>query len=155
MYTKIIEVDGLEMVQRPPASCVLAFSPTGNVLLCEQNRGTFGKILEVPAGKVEVGEEPHEAALRELEEETGYVGDNTEHLISYYPSVGYTTEEIHCYFVKTIGRHEQRLDEGEKIEVVQLPLYKIEEMIENGHIKDSKTIMCVKAFREKEKMLDV
>lgn len=146
--TKIIKCNGKEMIQRVPASAILALE--GNdVILVEQDRGTFGKVLEVPAGKVEQGEDPLETALRELEEETGYRGLECDKLISYYPSVGYTTEEIHCYFTTKLVKGHQRLDDGERVRVVTIPLAELEEMISNGEIKDSKTIMCVLAYKQK------
>jgi len=100
----------------------------------------------VPAGKVEQGEDPHDAALRELEEETGYRGLECDKLISYYPSVGYTTEEIHCYVTKKLTLGEQRLDDGEKVNIKLIPFRQLVEMINTGEIKDSKTIMCVLTY---------
>lgn len=148
--TKIIEVEGKEMIERVPASAILAFDEIGNVIMVRQNRGSFGTILEVPAGKVDKGEDPLKTARRELEEETGYTSKQIIPLISYYPSVGYTTEQINCYVALDIRKlGDQRLDDGEKIDVVKLSFHSVVDMIKSGEIKDSKTIMCIFAWREK------
>lgn len=144
--TKVIEVNGKQMIERVPASAILAIDNNNNVIMVEQDRGSFGKMLEVPAGKVEQGEDPFETALRELEEETGYRGLNCTKLISYYPSVGYTTEEIHCYITNKLTLGHQRLDDGEKVTVKLIPFKQLVEMVNTGEIKDSKTIMCVLAY---------
>lgn len=150
-HTKVIEVNGLEMIERVPACAMLAIDRDGDIIMVEQDRGSFGKVLEVPAGKVEAGEDPEETAMRELEEETGYRALECNHLISYYPSVGYSTEQINCYYTERIAthRHAQRLDDGERVRVLNIPFKEVLEMIENGEIKDSKTIMCVLAYQLK------
>ena len=143
-HTKITSFDGIEMVVRPKASAVLAMDEDMNVLMVEQDRGCFGKILEVPAGKVDDDETPLKAAERELREETGYKSNNMIELISYNPSVGYTTEEIHCFFTDEITLEgEQRLDDNERIGIRWIPFNTIMDMIKRGEIKDSKTIICV------------
>lgn len=148
-HTTVIEVNGKEMIQRVPASAMLAIDSEGFVIMVEQDRGTFGKLFEVPAGKVEHGEDPLKTAERELMEETGYKASNTKHLIDYYPSVGYSTEQINCYYsdnIKNTGIPNP--DEGEEIRVVNIYWKDLLEMIENGEIKDSKTIMCVLAYEK-------
>lgn len=146
-HTKIIEVEGKEMIERVPASAILAITEDGDVIMVEQKRGSFGKILEVPAGKVDEGEDPRTAVMRELTEETGYKAKSCYPLTSYYPSVGYTTEQINCYFSNEIeDTGKQDLNDGEKIKVVKIKLPKLVQMIANGEIKDSKTLMCVYSF---------
>lgn len=148
--TTIIEVNGKEMIQRVPASAILPIDDEGNIIMVEQERGSFGKMIEVPAGKVEFGEDPMNTAKRELEEETGYKAMNCYPLISYFPSVGYTTEQINCYYtdkLKNLGR--QKLDPNEKVRVLNIYWKDLLEMIHNGEIKDSKTLMCVYAYEQK------
>lgn len=144
--TKIVEVNGREMIVRVPAAAMLAIDTDGNVLMVKQTRGSFGKILEVPAGKVDAGESPMEAAMRELEEETGWRVLECEPLIQFYPSVGYTTEEIHCFLTKKMILKKQNLNECEDIEVLMIPITTIVEKIVAGEIKDSKTIMCIFSY---------
>ena len=146
--TKIIQVDTAdgkrEMIERVPAVAILAFDENGKVLLVQQERGHFGKILEVPAGKVDEGETPYEAAMRELEEETGYVADNLVKLTMYYPSVGYTTERIFCFLAtraRPLGK--QRLDDEERINVYHVALEDLQRMIKMGDLADSKIMVCL------------
>lgn len=149
-HTKIVEIEGLEMIQRVPASAILAIDDDGCVIMVEQNRGIFGKILEVPAGKVDAGETPIQCANREFREETGYKSNDMLSLNSYYPSVGYTTEEIHCFLTEEfILDGEQRLDDNERINIKKIHYEDLEELIENGYIRDSKTLMCMYMFRLK------
>ena len=149
-HTEVFEVNGIEMIKRPIACAILAFDEDDKVIMVEQQRGTFGTTLEVPAGKVDQGEDPLNTAERELLEETGYKAFNTSHLIDYYPSVGYSTEQINCYYTnKTTNTFKQRLDDGERINIKHIPFYKLKDMIRNGEIKDSKTIMCVYAYEDK------
>ena len=148
--TKIIEVEGKEMIERVPASAILAFDEEGDVIMVKQHRGSFGNVLEVPAGKVDAGEDPLETARRELEEETGYSAREIIPLIKYYPSVGYTTEQINCYVALDIQKISgQKLNDGEKIEVIKMGFHDVLKMIKDGEIMDSKTIMCIFAWREK------
>jgi len=143
-HTKVIRTkEGLEYIERPEASCIFA-TTGGKVIMVEQIRGPFGKILEFPAGKVEKGEDPSTAAIRELEEETGYRASNVRPILSYYTSVGYTTEKIHCFFsdnLEYVG--EQRLDDNERITIKKFFPEDLYDMIRFGKIKDGKTIMCV------------
>ena len=148
-HSTIIEVNGKEMIKRVPASAMLAIDREGYVIMVEQDRGSFGKLIEVPAGKVEFGEDPLKTAERELMEETGYKANNIKHLIDYFPSVGYSTEQINCYYsddIKNTGIPHP--DDGEEIRVVNIYWKDLLEMIQNGEIKDSKTIMCVLAYEK-------
>ena len=145
--TKVIVVEGKEMIERVPASAILAIDKYGDVIMVEQDRGFFGKILEIPAGKVEQGEDPMDTAIREFQEETGYKANTCNFLISYYPSVGYTTEQINCYYTNDITNMGlQRLDDGERIKIKNIKFDELVKMIHNGEVKDSKTIMAVFAY---------
>lgn len=145
-HTEIVkETNGHEMIQRPVAVAIMAYdSKTEEVIMVKQVRGHFGEMLEVPAGKVDKGEKPIDAVRRELLEETGYKCGKIIHLISYFPSVGYSTEEIKCYMTEELtNTSKQRLDDNEHIEVIKMSAYDVFEMIRKGEIKDSKTIMCM------------
>lgn len=146
--TTIVREKGKEMIKRPVASAVLAFTWDNKILMVVQERGNFGSMLEVPAGKVDDGEESIDAGKRELEEETGFMGDGIEYIGEYFPSVGYSTEQIDCFLVRN-ARMEfaQRLDDGERIEIKTFRLEELEKMILDGEIKDSKTIMCLNFYK--------
>lgn len=149
-HTKVMCIEGLEMVVRPAASAILAIDDNGYVIMVEQDRGVFGKTLEVPAGKVDDGENPLEAAIREFREETGYKSNDMIPLSSYYPSCGYSTEEIHCFLTEEFKLNgKQRLDDNERIIVKKIHYDDLMDKIENGYIKDSKTIMCMLLFKLK------
>lgn len=115
----------------------------GKVLLVKQFRYAYGKaIYEIPAGKLEKGEEPETAAKRELEEETGYSAD-LKLALTIYPTPGYTDEKIYVFFAENCVRKQQKLDDGEFLNYCFIKLDKVVEMIENGEINDGKTIAAV------------
>ena len=91
-----------EIVEHPGAAAVLAFDENGRVILVKQDRFPHGPTLEIPAGTLEQNESPRACAARELEEETGYTAGRMSHLVSFYPSIGYSTEIIHCYVATKI-----------------------------------------------------
>ena len=115
----------------------------GKVALVKQHRYLYGKdIYEIPAGKLEQGEEPSVGAARECEEETGYRAE-VEKLLEIYPSPGYTDEVIHIYLAKNAQFVGQRTDEGEFLTCEFIPLDKVVEMIERNEICDAKTVAAV------------
>ena len=98
------------------------------------------EVLELPAGKIEEGEEPLSSAYRELTEETGLIADE---LISYgemYPSPGYTNEKIYMYVANGLRKGEQHFDSDEVLDVIYLSKDEILKMLQNNEIKDAKTI---------------
>jgi ADP-ribose pyrophosphatase len=116
----------------------------GKVALVKQYRYLYGKeIYEIPAGKLDKGEEPQAGAGRELEEETGYRANTLVHLGDIYPSPGYTDEVIYIYLALGSEFVGQRLDEGEFLNVEFVPLKKVIEMIDGGIITDAKTVTAV------------
>ncbi len=115
----------------------------GEVLLVRQFRYVYGKeTYEIPAGKLDAGEDAAEAAARELEEETGYRA-TVERAFKLYPSPGYTDEIIHVYFAKRFSFVGQKLDEGEFLNCEFIALDKVVKMIESGEICDAKTVAAV------------
>lgn len=118
----------------------------GKVALVKQHRYLYGKdIYEIPAGKLEAGEEPSKGAARECEEETGYRAE-MEKLLEIYPSPGYTDEVIHIFLAKNARYVGQRTDEGEFLTCEFVPLEKVVEMIDCGEICDAKTVTAVYKF---------
>lgn len=115
----------------------------GKVALVKQHRYLYGKdIYEIPAGKLEEGEEPSVGAARECEEETGYRAQ-VEKFLEIYPSPGYTDEVIHIYLAKNAEYVGQHVDEGEFLTCEFLPLVRVVEMIESGEICDAKTVAAI------------
>lgn len=136
-----------EIVRHPGAVCVLALLDD-KMLVVEQYRKPLGKSqVELPAGKLERGENPMEAAGRELEEETGYRSQSLRHISSYYTSPGFADELIHFYVAEELEKGEVNLDEDEFLDCEAITLEQALEMIADRRIGDAKTIMAVYAWR--------
>jgi len=142
-----------EIIQHPGAAAILAFDEKGKVILVKQHRFPHGYILEIPAGTSEKGESPKRCAFREIQEEIGYKAKRMTHLITYYPSVGYSTEAIHCFVASGLTRVKMKLDTDEFITVKKMELSKLIKMIKSGKIIDSKTICAVMVYAAKKKLL--
>lgn len=138
-----------EVIRHPGAVCVLPIKEDGSVIFVNQFRYAFNKVtLEAPAGKLDEGEEPLEAAKRELREETGLSANNIVYLGEMYTTPALIDEIIHLYLATDLTSGEQDLDEDEFINVIEMPLSEAEEMVMNGLIKDSKTqTLILKASR--------
>jgi len=142
-----------EIIKHPGAAAILAFDEKGKIILVRQHRFPHGYILEIPAGTLEKGESPKRCALREIQEETGYKAKGMTHLITYYPSVGYKTEAIHCFVASGLTRVKTKLDTDEFITVKKMELSKLIKLIKSGKIIDSKTICAVMVYAAKKKLL--
>lgn len=129
-----------ELVIHPGGVCIVPVNENGEVYLVKQFRYPFQEVLtEVPAGKLEFGENHRDAGLRELKEETGAECENFEYLGVMYPSVAYLTEKIHMYLARGLSFGKAHLDEGEFLDVMQIPLDEAVEMVMRGEIPDAKT----------------
>ena len=116
----------------------------GQILLERQFRFPYNKVIwEIPAGKLNPGENPMDAAKRELEEETGYTADELTRLVEVYPSPGYTDEIIYVFLAKNAVYRGSHPDEDEFVNVQFVPLSQAEDMIERGEICDAKTIAAI------------
>lgn len=143
-----------EIIEHRGAAAMLAFDEKNKVILVKQHRYPHGYILEIPAGTLEKGEKPEKCAYRELIEETGYKAKKMVHLLSYYPSVGYNSEVIHCFVAKDLKKvGDLKPDNDEFISVVKMDLKKLITMIKKGKIIDSKTICSVLTYAAKKKLL--
>ncbi|WP_040951281.1 NUDIX hydrolase [Gorillibacterium massiliense] len=136
-----------EIVRHPGAVCVLAILD-GKLLVVEQYRKALGKnLVEIPAGKLEPGEDPLEAAKRELEEETGYSCGSMRKLFTFYTAPGFCDEKIHLYLAEHLQAGEAHPDEDEFLEIMSLTPEEAERFIAEGRIEDAKTIMAVQAWQ--------
>ncbi len=116
----------------------------GKILLERQFRYPYGEILwEIPAGKRDKGEDYAETAKRELEEETGYIAEKLVKLFEIYPTPGYTNEVIGIFKAEGLKKGVLHFDEDEDITSGWIPEEKVFEMIENGEIKDGKTLIAL------------
>ncbi len=133
-----------EVVCHNGGAGILPLSKDGNVALVKQFRYPYKEVIyEIPAGKIDAGETPYQAVERELFEEVGGKSDNIIDLGIIYPSPGYTNEKIYIFLAQNTIFEQQKLDEGEFLEVEYFDFDKVLEMIEQNIIKDSKTIIAV------------
>lgn len=140
-----------EIVEHSGGASVL-YVEDGKVLLVRQFRYAYGEsIYEIPAGKLEEGEDPMLAAARELEEEAGVKAGRLQLMFTLYPTPGYTNEKIYIYRAFDCEKVSAHLDEGEFLDVEYIPLESAKEMLENGEIKDGKTIIALQAYFLSEK----
>lgn len=129
-----------EVVEHPGGVSVAALTDNNELLFVRQFRYPYGEImLELPAGKLEKGEDPFEALKREQKEETGTTGKNYIFLGNLYPTPGYCNEIIRLWACRVDDWGEQNPDDDEFIEVEKIPLEKAVEMVLNNEIPDAKT----------------
>lgn len=129
-----------ELVIHPGGVCVVPITDEGEILMVKQFRYPFQTVLtEIPAGKLEVGEDHREAGLRELKEETGATCEKFEYLGVCYPSVAYLTEKIHMYLATGLSFDKQDLDDDEFLDVIKVKIEDAVEMIMNNELPDAKT----------------
>jgi len=135
---------GREWIKHPGGVCIVALDEDENVYFVEQFRYPFHTaLMEIPAGKLEFGEDHRECGIRELKEEIGATAESFEYLGCLYPTVAYDTEIIHMYLARGLSFGEQHLDEGEFLNVTKIPLSKAFEMVMNNELKDSKTQLAI------------
>ncbi len=133
-----------EYVSHNGGAAILPIDEEGNVYLVRQFRYAYREdVLEIPAGKIEKGEDPKLCAIRELSEETGWIADDVRLLSCLYPSPGYTNEHLYVYLakVKTLGQ--SHFDENEILEMEKYSLEDAYSMVVSGVINDSKSICAI------------
>ncbi len=133
-----------EVIKHPGGVCVVPLDDDNNVILVRQFRYPHARVLlEVPAGKLEYGEDPEKCGLRELKEETGCTCDSFVSLGKLLPTPAYDTEITYMYLARGLHGGEQNLDDDEFLEVEKIPLEKAAEMIMNNEIDDAKTQIAI------------
>ena len=139
-----------ELVSHPGGVGIVAVDDDNNIFLVKQFRKPFDKMVtEIPAGKLEYGENPDIAVLREFEEEVGYKAGNLCKLGAFYASVGFCNEVIHIYLatdLEYVGAHP---DEDEFLDVVKMDFDKAYEAVLSGELKDGKTVIGILMARER------
>ena len=137
------------LVIRHPSAVILipVAGPEGEVLVVTQYRYPLGiESVELPAGKLDPGEDPETAARRELVEETGYEAGRLKKLMSFAPAVGYSDEIIHIYVAEDLTPAQSGRDEEEITRVEKLPISRLKQMILDGRIIDGTTIVALAAY---------
>ena len=135
---------GREVVEHNGGVCILALCPDGTVPLVRQFRYPLGHVItELPAGKLERGEDPRAAAIRELGEEVGLEPGEVTELGAIYVSPGFCTEKLHMYLVQAPHTVPVHPDEDEFLDIVYLSFETLVEQVMSGEIVDAKTVATV------------
>lgn len=133
-----------EVVEHPGGVAVLPLDANGCVTLVRQFRYPFQRVLlELPAGKLEKGEDHRACGLRELEEETGMTAGEFTYLGGLYLSPGYSSEVLHLYLARELRQGTSHPDEGEFLNVEKMPFQELLDRVMAGEIHDAKTVAAV------------
>ena len=142
-----------EYLRHIGAVCIVPVLENGDVLVERQYRYPVAQVLtEIPAGKLDGGEDPDTCAARELTEETGYKTEHMEKLGYVYTTPGFCNETIHLYLADHLVKSHQHLDRDEFLDVIRLPIDKVYEMVDRGEIYDAKTLAALAMARKKLEM---
>ena len=133
-----------EIIEHNGGAVIAALTEDRRLVMVRQYRKPADKVmLEVPAGKIDPGEKPIEAAVRELKEETGYAASKVEFLTEFYPSVGYSEEKLYLYLCTGLTPGETCFYENEAIDIEEIELDKLFKMAMSGELDDAKTIIAL------------
>jgi ADP-ribose pyrophosphatase len=135
-----------DIVDHPGAVAIVPVHDGEIVLIRQYRYSAKAEILEIPAGTLEVGEDPYACAVRELQEETGYAASEWSKLLSAYVAPGYSNEMIHIYVAEGLTPVGSNPEDDESIKVEKFSFDKVLGMIESNEIVDAKTISGVLAY---------
>lgn len=136
-----------DIVRHPGAVAVLALDGDRMIVVEQYRKALERSQVEIPAGKLDPGEDPMEAAKRELLEETGYTARDIRHLCSFSTSPGFADEILHLYVAEGLARGDARPDEDEFLDCFAVTLDEAKRMIREGRIGDAKTVTAVLAWQ--------
>lgn len=140
------------IMHKGAAACV-AVKKNGNLVMVRQYRNALDReTIEIPAGGLNPGEDMQSAALRELEEETGYRAGKIEFLLSIRTTVAFCNEQIAIYLAEDLEEGKQNLDEDEYLEIAEYSLSELLDMIDKGVIQDSKTVSALLAYSRRRNL---
>ncbi|MEM0371939.1 MAG: NUDIX hydrolase [Ignisphaera sp.] len=149
VYMYSTEVFVKDVVRFGQSVAIVPFKDMRKIVMVKQFRAPINKwILEIPAGRIEFGESPEEAVVRELREEVGYVPKYVQKLVSVYMSPGYSDEVIHIYVAKNLEYVGASPEKGELIEIVEVDIDKALEMILADNVVDAKTLIALLSVKQ-------
>jgi ADP-ribose pyrophosphatase len=139
-----------EIVEHRPSVGILAVAGDSLILITQYRRAPDKTLLEIPAGKIEEGETPRQAAAREMDEETGYTG-TLKPFLKWYLAPGYDTELMHLFVATDLKKIASRreMDDDENIVAKKVKLSAAVKKCYNGEIEDAKTIAAILAYASK------
>lgn len=133
-----------EWIRHPGASAVVPIFENGDILLLRQFRYPVGQVFyEVPAGKLDPGEEADVTAVRELKEEAGLAADTLPYIGHFYPGIGYSNEVIHIFAAVGLSETPRNTDADEFVEPFRIPFAEAVRWVHEGVINDAKTVICL------------
>jgi ADP-ribose pyrophosphatase len=133
-----------EYFRHPGAVVIIPVLEDGSVLLERQFRYPNNRVfIELPAGKIDKGEDPLASAIRELQEETGYTASEWDFITTIHNAIAYSDEHLDIYLARGLEKGEQKLDEGEFLELISASVDELLEMVRTGQISDVKTIIGI------------
>ena len=137
-----------EIVEHNGGVVILGITDEGKIPMIRQFRKPAEQVVfELPAGKLEKGEDPKEAALREFKEETGYTAGRIRFVSSFYPTVGYSEEILHIYFAEELVAGETDFDDNESIDIEEHTPEDLYALIDAGEVNDGKTLIALLLYR--------
>ncbi|MBF8437537.1 NUDIX hydrolase [Halanaerobiaceae bacterium Z-7014] len=136
-----------EIIEHPGGVTIIPVSPERKIIMVKQYRSAANQVLlELPAGKLDNGENLNDCALRELKEETGYTAGKIRELFTFYTTPGYSTENLHLFLAEDLDYGKQETEDGEFIEVAKIYPERIPDLVLRGKIQDSKTIVGLMVY---------
>ena len=139
-----------ENVEHKGAVALVPVTADNKVVMVRQYRKACEKVLlEIPAGKLDPGEEPLECAVRELREETGYTAEKIQRISEFYVACGYSGEKISIYLCTGLTAGSTDFDEDEALDIVEISFEELYAMCINDELEDSKTIAGILIAKEK------
>ena len=133
-----------EVIEHNGGAVLAAITDEGRMVMIRQYRRPADKVMfEVPAGKIDPGEDPLVTAGRELKEETGYTAKDIRYLTRFYTSVGYSEEGLYLYLCRDLEAGDTDFDENEAIDIEEWDIQELHEMVMRGQIDDAKTLIAI------------
>ena len=138
-----------DIVEHSGGSILVGVTNEGKILMVRQYRKAFEEpLLELPAGKADPNETPEVTAAREFSEETGYTAGSIKHLLTFYPTCGYSNETLHIFICRDLTPGETHWDDSECLDILEFDVEELLGMIMRNEIRDSKTIIGILFARQ-------